>query len=124
MSPEKEPAIYSPTSPGGSHSSSRLDDDIMAGIVDDPDSDLRDILMLYDVEERRARRQQQKQIIDLVASLGGYARAYRRERARKSCAIAAEFYPPPRISALAKDLPSYGIAPGLALDLTIPDENG
>ena len=60
MSPEGEPVIYSPTSPGGSPSSSQLDDDIMPGIVDDPDSDLRDILMLYDVEERRARRHQQK----------------------------------------------------------------
>ena len=56
--------------------------------------------------------------------LGGDARSYRRERARKSRAIVAEFYSPPRISALAKDLPSYGIAPGLALDLTVPDENG
>ena len=36
----------------------------------------------------------------------------------------SEFYSPPRISALAKELPSYGIAPGLALDLTVPDENG
>ena len=50
--PEGEPAVYSPTSPGGSPSFSRFDDNIMAGIVDDPDSDLRDILMLYDVEER------------------------------------------------------------------------
>ena len=72
-----------PTSPRGSPSSSQLNDDLMSGIFDEPDNDLRDILMLYDVEERRARRQQQKQIIDLVASLGGDARAYRRERARK-----------------------------------------
>jgi hypothetical protein len=67
----------------------------MSGVVDSPEDDLRDILMLYDVEERRARRQQKKQIIDLVASIGGDARAYRRERARKSRAIVAEFYMPP-----------------------------
>ena len=36
----------------------------------------------------------------------------------------AGLYSPPRISALAKMLPSYGIAPGLELDLTVPDENG
>ena len=66
----------------------------------------------------------QKEIIDLVASLGGDARAFRRERARKARAIIAEFYSPPRVSALARELPSYGIAPGLALDLTVPDENG
>ena len=126
MSPDWEPVIYSPTSPGGSPSSSQFNDDIMAGIVDDLDSDLRDILMSYDVEERRARRHQQKQIIDLVASLGGDARAYRRERARKSRAIVAEFCSPPRISALAKDSISYGIAHGIALhvDLTVLDENG
>ena len=91
-----------PTSSGFSPISSKLDDDIMAGIVDDPDSDLRDILMLSDVEERRVRRQQQKQILDLVASHGGDARAYRRQRARKSRAIIAEFYSPSRISALAE----------------------
>ena len=96
----------------------------MAGIVDDPESDLRDIVMLYRVEERTVARQQQKRIIDLVASLSGDARAYRRGRARKIRAIVAEFCSPPGISALARELPSYGIAPGLALDLTVPDENG
>ena len=63
-------------------------------------------------------------MIEVVASLGGDARALRRERAEKTRAIIAEFYSLPRISALAKELPSYGIAPGLALDLTVPDENG
>ena len=57
MAPEGGRVIYSPTSPGGSPSSSMLDDDMMAGIVDDPDSDLREIVMLYEVEERRADRQ-------------------------------------------------------------------
>ena len=69
-------------------------------------------------------RHQQRQIVDLVASMGGDARSFRRERARRSRAMIAEFYALPRTSALAKELPSYGIAPGLALDLTVPDENG
>ena len=45
MSPEAE--IYSPTSPGGSPGSpgpSLFDDDSMAGIVDNEENDLRDIL--------------------------------------------------------------------------------
>ena len=83
-----------------------------------------DIVMLYQVLERQEARRRQREIIDLVAMLGGDARAFRRERAKKARAIIAEFYSPPRISALAKELPSYGIAPGLALDLTVPDENG
>ena len=127
MSPEGEPAVYSPTSPGGSGGSpgaSIFDDDSMAGIVDNEESAFRDILLLYQVEERKAMRQQQKQIVEIVASMGGDARSFRRERARRSRATIAEFYSPPRISALAKQLPSYGIAPGSALDLTLPDENG
>ena len=54
MFPEGEPMIYSPTSAGGSPGSGILDGDLMAGIVDDSDSDLRVIVMLYEVEERRA----------------------------------------------------------------------
>ena len=63
---------YSPTSPGGSGSPgpSILDDDSMASIVDDEESDIRDIVMLYQVEERKAARQQQQQMIQVVASLG------------------------------------------------------
>ena len=40
--------------PCQSRGSGILDEDFMAGIVDDPDSDLRDIVMLYEVEERNA----------------------------------------------------------------------
>ena len=79
--------------------------------------------MLYQVEERKAARQQQQQMIQVVAALGGNARAFRQERARKTQAIVAEFFFPPMIPALAQEWPSYGIAPGLALVLTVPDEN-
>ena len=57
-----------------------------------------------------------------MASLGGDAGAFLAEQTKKAGAIIAEFYSPPRISASAKELPSYGIAPGLALDLTVPDD--
>ena len=80
--------------------------------------------MLYQVEKSKAARQQQQQINQIVAALGRKARALRWERARKTRAIVAVFYFPPGISALAKELPSCGIAPGLALDLTVPHENG
>ena len=83
------------------------------GIVESSEEELRDMVMLYNVEERKDARIRQQHILDVVASLGGDSRAYRRERARKAKAIVAEFYSPPRISALARDLPSYGIAPGL-----------
>ena len=63
---------YSLGSPGGSGSPgpSILDDDSVAGIVDDEESDVRDFVMLYQVEERKAARQQQQQMTQVVAALG------------------------------------------------------
>ena len=43
----------------------------MAGIVDDEESDVRDFVMLYQVEERKAARQQHQQMIQVVAALWG-----------------------------------------------------
>ena len=100
-----------------------MQDDMDAGIVRD-EQDLRDIVMLCEVDARQEARRREAEILEVVKSLGGNGRAFRRERARRSRAIIAEFYSPPRISALAKELPGYGIAPGLALDPTVPDENG
>ena len=108
---------YSPTSPGGSPGHSVHADDSMAGAVEnheEAEGDLRDIVMLYQVEERKAVRQKQRQMIEVVAPRDGNAGAFPPERAEKIRAIIAKFYSPPRISALAKELPSYGIAPGLA----------
>ena len=81
-------------------------------------------MRLYDVEERQHARQRQAEILSVIESLGGDRRAFRRERAKASRAIVAEFYSPPRIGALAKEMPGYGIAPGLALDLTTTDAHG
>ena len=69
----------------------------MAGSVENEENDLRDIVMLYQAEERKAVRQQQQQMIQVVAALGGNSQAFRRERARKTRAIVAEFYSSPRI---------------------------
>ena len=119
MEAEAEPdaACYSPTSPAKS------DMDMEADVIEE-ENDLRDILRLYEVHERAAARQHQAEILSVLESLGGDRRAFRRERARKSKAIIAEFYSPPRISALARELPGYNIAPGLALDLTTHDSQG
>ena len=125
--PQGEKMAYSPTSPGGLPGHCLHDYDSMAGAVEndeDVEDYLRDIVMLYQVGERKAARQRQREMIEVMASLGGNARAFRRERAKKTQAIIAEFYLLPRISALATELRSYGIAPGLALDLAVPDENG
>ena len=95
---------YSLTLLGYSPGSSILDNDSMAGIFDDEESDLRDIVMLYQVEERKAARQQQQQMIQIVASLGGNARVFRRERARNlDPSHRGRVLLPTEISALAKE---------------------
>ena len=88
------------------------------------EQDLRDIVRLYEVQDREAGRQRQAEILSVIESLGGDRRAYRRERAKAARAIVAEFYSPPRVGALARELPGYGVAPGLALDLTTYDSQG
>ena len=58
------------------------------------------------------------EILKIVEELGGGTRAYRRERKKALKAIVAEIYSPPRVTRCAKLLPSLGLSPGFALDLT------
>ena len=60
----------------------------------------------------------------IVGSLGGNSSRYRRERGRAIRAIVSEIYPPPRVSAVAKLCPSFGVLPWFALDLTTNDDDG
>ena len=73
--------VYTTTSPGGSPDhSTNFDDDSMANAVENDEEvedDLRDIVMLYQVEERKAARQRQRQMIEVVASRGGNAQSFR-----------------------------------------------
>ena len=64
------------------------------------------------------------EILSVVRSLGGNASRYRRERGRALRAVVSEIYSPPRVSAVAKLCPSYGILPGFAFDLTTSDSDG
>ena len=38
--------------------------------------------------------------------------------------MVSEIYSPPRVTALAKMLPSLGMIPGFAMDITVNDKNG
>ena len=66
LPPPGEPVVYSPTSPGGSPDhSTNLDNDSMAGAVENDEEvedDLRDLVMLYQGEERKAARQ--RKVVD------------------------------------------------------------
>ena len=93
-------------------------------VDDQVEQEMREILSVYEKEERGEARRQQEEILNVVESLGGDSAKYRRERARCARAIIAEIYSPPRVSELARQLPKYECAPGLALDLTVKDSNG
>ena len=60
----------------------------------------------------------------MVGQMGACTRAYARERRSAFNRIVSEIYSPPRVSALAKALPGYGIQPGFALDLSTEDADG
>ena len=90
----------------------------------DLDTDMRDLARIFIVEARDEARQHHAEAASIIALLGGDGRKYIRERARAARAIVSELYSPPRVSAMAGKMPSYGIEPGLALDLTVSDENG
>jgi hypothetical protein len=62
--------------------------------------------------------------IFMVEALGGNGRAYARERRTAANRIVAEMYSPPRVTAMIKAMPSLGLVPGFALDLTTNDEEG
>ena len=60
----------------------------------------------------------------MIGQMGGCSRSYSRERKTAFNKLVSEVYSPPRVSALAKAMPSYGLQPGFALDLTTSDSDG
>ena len=64
------------------------------------------------------------EILEIVEAVGGSAKKYRREYRSRMRAVVSEVYSPPRVTACAKLLPGWGIAPGFAFDVTTTDENG
>ena len=91
---------------------------------DEPDIPLREMLRLMDQSAEREIKSLDREILSLVKNLGGNANNYRRERGRAMRAVISEIYSPPRVSAVAKMCPSFGILPGFALDLTTNDTDG
>ena len=87
-------------------------------------AELRQILAVYDVAERHAARLQHRDIRNAVESLGNCSRKYQRERARNCRAVLSEVYSAPRVTEAARRLPRYGLGPGVALDLTMHDDEG
>ena len=62
------------------------------------------------------------EVLCLVQQLGVCPGQYKREQKRGMRALISEVYSPPRVTKLINGLPSLGLAPGFALDLTVIDE--
>jgi hypothetical protein len=60
----------------------------------------------------------------MISQMGGNARNYIRERKAAWHRMVSEVYSPPRVTALAKAMPSFGIIPGMAMDLTVAGRDG
>ena len=63
-------------------------------------------------------------ILNLVERFGGSKKKYVLKQKQRAGWALSEVYSPPRVTAMAKMLPEFGIIPGLALDLTTVDEQG
>ena len=75
-------------------------------------------------EEQRELRNHWKEILAVVESLGGCNKSYRRETRKQVKAVLSEIYSPERVTAAAKLLPSFNVAPGFALDVTRNNDRG
>ena len=119
---------------GDVHDSIEFDQERADRIANDPgmdvdlvergDSDFRMLIAHVSRELREEARAIDGHILQIVDSLGGSTGKYRRERGKAARAVLSEIYSPPRVTAMAKMCPSYGILPGFALDLTTFDVDG
>ena len=75
-------------------------------------------------DEREEVAEANREIMNIVKSLGGSGGRYRRERAKALRAVVSEVYSPPRVTAATKLLPELKLIPGFALDLTTADVDG
>ena len=92
--------------------------------MDVADEPLRELMKMWDAGLQKEAKETNGEILSFIRQLGGNAVKYQRERGKAIRAIVSEIYSPPRVSAVAKMFPSYGILPGFALDLTTHDHDG
>ena len=74
--------------------------------------------------EREEIAEANREILNIVKSLGGNGCKYRRERSKGLRAVISEIYSPPRVTATTKLLPELRLIPGFAFDLTTTDVDG
>ena len=99
-------------------------EDCDMGMVIEESGIVKDLLRVHgkvDLEELQA---EEREILKIIREMGGSSRRYMREQRKQTRWLLTEVYSPPRVTACAKLMPSFRIAPGLAMDLTTVDEEG
>ena len=94
--------------------------------VQEKDEDIKPVLEICGADETMSQAviDMSREVLSVVAELGGNVRGYRRERARVMRHMVAEAYSVPRVTKLLKQMPSMRLIPGFALDLTTHDADG
>ena len=90
---------------------------------DEPLHDDADFLRSFRLPDRAEMRETHENIANTILLIGGDRSAYRRERRQQARAIVSEIYSAPRVTSMAARRPKYGLTPGLALDLSVLDDD-
>ena len=69
-----------------------------------PESDFKELFALLRREEKNEIAEANREILEVVRSLGGDKGKYRRERQRALKAVVSEIYSPPRVTAVANNV--------------------
>ena len=71
---------------------------------DQPDTEFRELMNVLRRDEREEVAEANREIMNIVKSLGGNSGRCRRERAKALRAVVSEIYSPPRVTAATKSL--------------------
>ena len=99
---------------------------LQALTVREDDEDVKPAVDLISSREEMATEviEDNLHIMEVLAQLGANPKSYRRERSRAVKALVSEIYSAPRVTRAAELLPSLGILPGFAFDLTTVNRDG
>ena len=88
--------------------------------------DMRPMLKLIEQEEHLYDEivKCAAETVQIVGALGSQKIGYQRERRRAVQRMVAEVYSAPRVTKTLKLMPSMGLVPGFARDISGEDENG
>ena len=83
---------------------------------------IEEISQEWETADREEALRLQHEIAQMINTIGGDVKQYSKEA--KAARIVSEIYSAPRVTRVAKMIPSLGVLPGFALDLSVNDKDG